>query len=136
SDRQLAPSRIGRAPSMQDLLRCSWPILTSAVVMRRSAFERCGGFCEEFRRPGGDDAYLWLLAREHGEFEYISEPLMLFPDTSPLQVIDKYEAGGRTFIRLVRKRYGRLARPLVKEVRNYFAGTLAVKALMQMDERD
>jgi len=36
------------APSMDELLTRWWPILTSAAVMRRRAFEHAGGFDESF----------------------------------------------------------------------------------------
>ncbi|MDQ2900453.1 MAG: glycosyltransferase family 2 protein, partial [Acidobacteriota bacterium] len=53
----------GGPPSMDDLLRGGWTILPSAVVMPRSIYGRCGGFCEEFKGPGGDDPFMWLMAR-------------------------------------------------------------------------
>src|SRR2546423_7456150 len=60
-------SGLAHAPSMDEMLHQWWPILPSTVIMRRTVFERCGGFCERFRGPGGfDDVYFWMLVREHG----------------------------------------------------------------------
>ncbi len=113
------------------------PLITpSAVVMRRSAFDLCGGFCEEFRRPGGEDPWMWLLARERGEFEYVPEQLVRY-HASPLSVrADKYDAGRRIFVRLARQRYGKAIKPLLEVMSLDCAVGLAQKALLQMDSGD
>jgi glycosyltransferase involved in cell wall biosynthesis len=38
------PPRQAHAPSMDEMLREWWPILPSSVIVRRDAFDRCGGF--------------------------------------------------------------------------------------------
>lgn len=73
----------GRAPCLEEMMRGGWVILPSAVVMRRAAFETCGGFSAEFRYPGGEDPLMWLMAREQGEFVYLPEPLAIYR-TPPL----------------------------------------------------
>ncbi|MGH7934332.1 MAG: glycosyltransferase family 2 protein [Candidatus Binataceae bacterium] len=128
------PSCVGRAPTMDDMLQRGWAILPSAVVMRRSIFERCCGFCEEFKRPGGDDPYMWLLAREHGEFEYVPEPLVVYDQPVISELADKYAAGREVADRLIRQRYGRRARGLIKYSNAYFAALLVAKAARQMNE--
>src|SRR5689334_21338986 len=64
---ELAPSCVPSAdahpPSMGEMLTQLWPIITSTVVMRRSAFEACGGFSEEFKRLGYEDPDLWIRLR-------------------------------------------------------------------------
>jgi glycosyltransferase involved in cell wall biosynthesis len=128
--------RVGPAPSMEDLLSAGWDICTSSVVMRRSVFQRCGGFCEEFRRPGFEDPYMWLRAREHGEFEYVPEPLVIY-HVAPFTVrAEKYDAGREIFVRLVRERYGKSARGLINAVALDYASAMMQRALAQMDSGD
>ena len=75
----LEPSCAGSVPTHHDLLTRGWPILPSAVTLRRSALEKVGGFCEEFKGcAAGEDHYMWLLLSEHGPFEYIAEPLIIY----------------------------------------------------------
>jgi glycosyltransferase involved in cell wall biosynthesis len=95
------------APSMEEILARMWPIMPSGALIRRSAFERCGGFREEFRHAGYEDAFLWLTLREQGHFRYIDESLAqwrfsLFPE----RIKSKPRGNdGQTFKRLVRERY-------------------------------
>jgi glycosyltransferase involved in cell wall biosynthesis len=98
---------LAHAPSREEILARMWPIMPSAALIRRSAFKCCGGFREEFKTASYEDAYLWLMLREQGHFQYIPENLAewrfsLYP--RPI----KPSAGGRdraTFERLVRERY-------------------------------
>jgi hypothetical protein len=104
------------APSMADLLARMWPIMPSAVVMRRSAYESAGGFCEEFTTANYEDAHFWLLAREQGPFRYVPERLAiwrfsLFP--KPLKRAGGNPDSRRIFARLVEQRYGVPAGKLV-----------------------
>ena len=126
----------GRAPRMDDLLSRGWEIFISAVLMRRSTFARCGGFCEEFRRPGFEDPYIWLRARELGEFEYVAEPLVIYRVAHFAVRAEKYATGRTIFIRLVRERYGKSARGLIRAVNSDYAAGLAQKSLMQLDAGD
>jgi glycosyltransferase involved in cell wall biosynthesis len=128
------PSHIGRAPSMDDLLTRNWGILPSSVVMRRRVFERCGGFREEITGPGcGEDTYMWMLAREQGEFEYEPEPLVLRRGFEFSELADKYRPNIQVYKHLLRQRYGERVKPLIKEVDLAFANSLVAKALRQMD---
>lgn len=129
------PSHIGRAPSMDDLLTRNWGILPSSVVMRRRVFERCGGFREEITGPGcGEDTYMWMLAREQGEFEYEPEPLVLRRSCEFSEMADKYARNLQVYKRIVRQRYGGRAKPLIKEINLTFANSLVAKTLRQMDD--
>lgn len=123
-------------PSMKDLLTRGALILLSAVVMRRHVFERCGGFCDEFPGPGFEDAYLWLLAREQGEFVYLPERLVIYRHKSSLHTVDKYERGRPIFARLVRHRYGKAAEPLLNNFNRFFGGNLLARAILQIDAGD
>lgn len=96
-----------RPPTLQDMLRRLWPIMPSGVVMRRAAFDAAGGFPEAL--TAFEDVYFWLLVREHGQFQYIPEPLAvwrfaLFPE--PLKRGGGQEAAGRIFERMISERYG------------------------------
>jgi glycosyltransferase involved in cell wall biosynthesis len=126
----------GRAPSMQDLLTRWWPILPSATVMRRSSFDACGGFSEEFRGLGHEDVYMWLRAREHGVFEYVAEPLVAYRRPDPVTQAEKYAPGARTLRRLMRHRYGRRAAEFLDATSRHCAALLARKALQQIDSGD
>jgi glycosyltransferase involved in cell wall biosynthesis len=98
---------LAHAPSMEEILARMWPIMPSAALIRRSAFERCGGFREEFKTASYEDAYLWLMLREQGHFHYIPENLAAWRFSLYPRLI-KPSAGGRdraTFERLVRERY-------------------------------
>jgi glycosyltransferase involved in cell wall biosynthesis len=116
----IVPEECAHAPEMNELLMRWWPILPSAAVMRRSAFDSCGGFSEDFTAPGFEDPYLWMLMRELGEFAYLPERLVLYRTSSPVERMEKYEAGYQTFSRLVRRRYGAAGEQLVREITTGF----------------
>ena len=59
------------APTMDEMLARIWPITPSTVVMRRDAFDRAGGFCEQL--ISAEDIHFWLLMREQGHFIYLPE---------------------------------------------------------------
>ena len=64
------------APTMDEMLARIWPITPSTVVMRRDAFDRAGGFCEQL--ISAEDIHFWLLMREQGHFIYLPERLVRF----------------------------------------------------------
>jgi glycosyltransferase involved in cell wall biosynthesis len=101
-------------PSMAEMMRERSRIVPSAVVMRRRAFERIGGFSERFDRNYFEDSFMWILAREQGAFELIREPLTTC-HVENRGVPDRYFSNGQLFIKLVRERYGRSASSLIKE---------------------
>ncbi|MGH7931959.1 MAG: glycosyltransferase family A protein [Candidatus Binataceae bacterium] len=108
---------LDHAPTLTEMLAHLWPIMPSAAVLRRTAYDACGGFSEEFRSYGYEDAYFWMLMREQGLFHYIAEPLgtwrfSLFP--RPLKKGGLHVQAGRVFERLVRERYGADASPLLR----------------------
>ncbi len=132
--REIECPPIGRAPSMDDLLECGWTILPSGTVMPRKVFDRCGGFCEEFKRAGGgDDAYMWMMAREQGEFIYIPERLASHFGTPIAKLAWKYQAGGRVFRRLVNARYGRRADRLLLWQKRFMSALFIASAMSLMD---
>ena len=124
------------APSMEELLTRWWPILTSAAVMRRSAFERAGGFDESFTRPGFEDPYMWLVMREQGDFAYVPQPLVRYRTTPPMERMLKYAKGYRIFGRLVSERYGEAGRRLIRESSNAFVSAWGYAGLVALREGD
>src|SRR5437764_799875 len=103
-------------PSMQEILTRMWPIMPSAALIRRSAFDASGGFAEDFRHAGYEDAFLWLRLREQGHFRYVDRALALwrfslFP--TPIKLRPP-KADRKTFARLVRQRYGTDPYPLLE----------------------
>lgn len=140
--RSLATHLIGEqyahAPSMEEILARMWPIMPSAALIRRSAFDACGGFVEEFRGAGFEDAFLWLRLREQGGFRYIPETLAAwrfswFP--KPLKV-QPNRRDRETFARLVRQRYGvdpsRLVAARIRATRSIL-GYAGLRALQRGD---
>jgi glycosyltransferase involved in cell wall biosynthesis len=94
------------APTVADMLEKLWPIMPSAVVMRRAALEAAGGWPEAL--TSFEDVYLWLLMREHGEFVHVNETLSEwrfahFP--MPLKAPGGQEHAGRIFVEMVRERW-------------------------------
>ncbi len=110
-------------------------MLPSAVVLRTSVFNRCGGFCEQFQRPCFEDPFLWTIARESGEFVHVAELLMTYRLSEKGQS-DWYLSNGEIFIKLVRQRYGRKARHLIAETYDHLARVSLHKALRCLDNGD
>jgi GT2 family glycosyltransferase len=66
------------SPPLDYLLRNQFALHPPATVGRSSAFEKCGGFSEQFTRTDlGEDTFLGLRLREQGEFVHITQPLVI-----------------------------------------------------------
>jgi glycosyltransferase involved in cell wall biosynthesis len=124
------------APTMDELLTRWWPILTSAAVMRRSAFERSGGFDESFTRPGFEDPYMWLVMREQGDFAYVPQRLVRYRTSPPIERMLKYAKGYRIFGRLVSERYGDAGQRLIRESSNAFVSAWGYAGLVALRDGD
>jgi glycosyltransferase involved in cell wall biosynthesis len=127
------------APTLEEMLTRLWPIMPSAVVMRRETLEECGGFCEEFRSYGYEDAYCWLRAREHGHFHYLPEKLAVWRFSLFPRQLKKTQGGAesaRVFDRLLRERYGVPAAPLLKSRRRAARSILGYIGLSAMRDGD
>jgi glycosyltransferase involved in cell wall biosynthesis len=125
------------APSLDEMLATWWPIVPSTVVMRRSIFQACGGFCEEFKTPGYEDSDLWIRAREYGEFIYLSDRLTCYTTSeSRTERMEKYMRSRSLFFRRLRQRYGHRADDLIRStVRNY-SNWLGYQGLLAMQRGD
>ncbi len=150
------PAAYSREPSLDDLLREWWWILPSAAVMRRSIFDRCGGFAEEFgpRGYGGSDVLMWIRARDRAPFRFVPEQLVHYqvsdlpgylakrmpnfpggpneggPDSRARSLVQ----GEEILIRLVRREYGRRARGLISNHRAKQVEMLTVAGMLAINQ--
>ncbi|HXR24223.1 MAG TPA: glycosyltransferase [Candidatus Binataceae bacterium] len=124
------------APTMAEMLDRWWPIIPSTAVMRTTTFKAIGGFVEEFRSAAYEDPFLFLVAREHGEFAYVPERLLYYRYESPGVRMEKYLASRDIFIRRVAERYGAAARGLIRGTRHAYASALGYEGLMAMRAGD
>jgi glycosyltransferase involved in cell wall biosynthesis len=124
------------APTMAEMLERWWPIIPSTAVMRIATFNACGGFVEEFRAAAYEDPYLFLVAREHGEFAYVAERLVHYRYESAGVRMEKYKRYSEVFIRRVRERYGDAARGLIKGTRHAYTSALGYEGLIAMRSGD
>jgi len=134
--KQIKISSVGRPPTMEDLLSGAWPILPSAVVMKRSVFDLCGGFNQGLR--WFEDTFMWLQAREHGEFVFVAEPLVIYryADADVVARTEKYEPGRLELRRLLLERYGMRASALIASFDRGYYFTQMMKARRQLDAGD
>jgi glycosyltransferase involved in cell wall biosynthesis len=140
NDREIGVALIdngsAHAPSMDELLTRWWPILTSAAVMRRDAFEHAGGFHEAFTKPGFEDPYMWLAMRERGDFIYIPQRLVRYRTTPPSARMLKYAKGYRIFAQLVTERYGEEGERLIRGTTKAFISAWGYEGLVALRKGD
>ncbi len=131
----------GHAPSLHELLTHLWPIMPSAAVVRRSAYERCGGYRDELKGASFrfEDVDFWIRMREQGPFVYVAEPLVVwrfawFP--AKLKKLPDYSKALHIFERHLQEYYGVSARPLVEarmRAPRSILATIGLKALREGD---
>jgi hypothetical protein len=93
------------------MLACIWPITPSTVVMRRDAFDRAGGFCEQL--ISAEDIHFWPLMREQGNFIYLPDRLVRFTFGQLYPKLVNRDIGPAPLVGLLRERYGTRADGLV-----------------------
>ena len=120
------------APSMQEMLTRWWPIVPSTAVIRRSVFDACGGFDEAFKSAAYEDPYLWIRAREWGEFIYFPQRLASYTMGAAAARAEKYLDAQNIFLRRIEERYGRTARKLIRNTRRAYANAMAYEGLQAM----
>jgi glycosyltransferase involved in cell wall biosynthesis len=97
------------APTLEDLLSGIWPgmpILVCNVMMRRSVFDRVGGFREDL--SACEDVCMWIFAREQGPFRFLAEPLAQREFEFNAYREQSYLGGAWALDRILRERFGRL----------------------------
>jgi glycosyltransferase involved in cell wall biosynthesis len=131
----LAPTYLhpgmARPPLLEDLLEEGWwPILPSSVTIHRWAFNRVGGFAEEYKGAAGfEDTELWFLLRELGDFAFVAEPLVNYRLAPIVERMRKYAPGFGLFARRVRRRYGEPGDKLARRCAALYHWLLTVKGL-------
>jgi glycosyltransferase involved in cell wall biosynthesis len=146
-----------RPPSLDEMLEWPWPLLPSAIVIRRNTLMEIGGFREEFGRRGygGEDTFAFILARERGEIHFVPDKLVRYRiadckesfakrvrsgdgNRSIAGVEDpgKVFEGYLVFARLVRDHFGARGRPLVRFSLDRASAGLVSVGLVAMHEGD
>ncbi len=131
----LAPTYLhpgtARTPLMEDLLEEGWwPILPSTVTIHRWAFNRVGGFAEEYKGASGfEDTELWFLLRELGDFAFVPEPLVNYRLAPIIERLRKYAPGFGLFAARMRKHYGEAGERLARRSAALYHWLLTVKGL-------
>ncbi|HZC45773.1 MAG TPA: hypothetical protein VE243_04810, partial [Candidatus Acidoferrum sp.] len=116
-------------------------IMPSAAVVRRSAYDACGGYRDALKGASFrfEDVDFWIKMREQGPFGYIAEPLTTwrfawFP--KQLKRLPDYSKALHVFEAYLQERYGVSAAPLVdartRAPRSILA-TIGLKALRDGD---
>ncbi len=140
-DTALVGKGFDHAPSLHELLTRLWPIMPSAVLARRSAYDKCGGYRDALKGASFrfEDVDFWIKMREQGPFGYIDEALITwrfawFP--KQLKRLPDYSKALHVFEAYLQERYGVSAAPLVdaraRAPRSILA-TIGLKALRDGD---
>ena len=96
--------------------------------MRRDAFDRAGGFCEQL--ISAEDIHFWLLMREQGTFAYVPEALAAKTEYELFPKVLERDPGAPDFAGLIPARYGPRAPGLVD------CGHQRVRAALGQGHRD
>jgi hypothetical protein len=110
---------VDHAPSLNELLTQLWPIMPSAALVRRIAYEQGHGYRDELRGASFrfEDVDFWIRMREQGQFKYIPEELIVwrfawFP--RELKKLPDYSKALHVFEAYLQEHYGVSAVPLVE----------------------
>lgn len=140
-DTSLVGNGFDHPPSLNELLTRLWPIMPSAALVRRSTYDKCGGYRDDLRGASFrfEDVDFWIRMRLQGPFAYIDEPLITwrfawFP--RQLKRLPDYSKALRIFEQNMQQHYGVSAAPLVsartRAPRSILA-TIGLKALREGD---
>ena len=140
-DTSLVGNGFDHAPSLNELLTRLWPIMPSATLVRRTAYDACGGYRDALKGASFrfEDTDFCIKMREQGPFAYIDEPLITwrfawFP--KQLKRLPDYSKALHVFEAYLQERYGVSAAPLVDarmRAPRSFLATIGLKALRDGD---
>jgi len=128
---QIGPDT-AHAPSMDEMLARIWPITPSTVVMRRDAFDRAGGFCEQL--ISAEDIHFWLLMREQGHFIFMPEKLVRFTYGQVFPKVLNRDIGPTAIVDLIRARYGTRGDGIVKDFIRHRVRMIANAGVIEMSK--
>ena len=110
---------VDHAPSLNELLTQLWPIMPSAALVRRTAYDNGHGYRDELRGASFrfEDVDFWIRMREQGPFKFIPEELIVwrfawFP--RELKKLPDYSKALHVFEAYLQEHYGVSAVPLVE----------------------
>lgn len=110
---------VDHAPSLNELLTQLWPIMPSAALVRRTAYDHGHGYRDELRGASFrfEDVDFWIRMREQGPFKFIPEELIVwrfawFP--RELKKLPDYSKALHVFEAYLQEHYGVSAVPLVE----------------------
>ena len=140
-DTSLVGNGFDHAPSLDELLTRLWPIMPSAALVRRSAYDNCGGYRDALKGASFrfEDVDFWIKMREQGPFGYIDAPLITwrfawFP--KQLKRLPDYSKALHVFEAYLQERYGISAAPLVDARARAPRSILATIGLKAMRDGD
>ena len=140
-DTALVGNGFDHAPSLNELLTRLWPIMPSAALVRRAAYDKCGGYRDALKGASFrfEDVDFWIKMREQGPFGYIDEPLITwrfawFP--KQLKRLPDYSKALHVFEAYLQERYGVSAAPLVDARARAPRSILATIGLKAMRDGD
>jgi len=113
---------------MEEMLTRIWPIMPSTVVMRRTAFDRAGGFTESL----GEDLDFWPRLREQGSFIYLPDRLVRFTFGQLYPKILKRDVGPTGFLDLIRARWGSRADGLAEDFMRHRVRMISNAGVIEM----
>jgi GT2 family glycosyltransferase len=106
---------VAHAPMLDEMLARWWPIVPSLAVIRRSAYDKVGGFFEQRGvYKACEDVYMWLRLRELGRFHFVPENLVMYRQLPYPDYIDTNAAGRKVLARYLAERYGERGRALMR----------------------
>lgn len=140
-DTTLVGAGFDHPPSIHELLTRLWPIMPSAAIVRRAAYDACGGYRDALKGASFrfEDVDFWIKMRERGAFGYLADPLITwrfawFP--RQLKRLPDYSKALHVFEAYLQERYGVSAAPLVEaraRAPRSILATIGLKALRDGD---